>query len=272
MRWPERTPSFTGANFSPVSLPAAELGRRPANDDAFSPRAGLLYRAQDWLSLYGSYSESFSANNGVSAGGEKFDPQRGKQYELGIKTESADQRFSSTLAFFYLTKSNMLTDDPNRADPNFQILAGQIRSRGIEFDLAGQVTDRLHLLGTYAYTQVNYTQDFDGLQGHRVENVPRHQGSLWGTWQFNQAFKAGLGAVAVGPRPGDSDNSYMLPGYVRLDAMAAYTHKVGEHRLTAQLNINNLLDKEYYANSAGSNLGVIPGAPINVLGSLKYEF
>ncbi|TPQ25675.1 TonB-dependent siderophore receptor [Methylomonas koyamae] len=262
----------TGQNFSPVSSQAAELGRSPANDDAFSPRAGLTYRVQDWLSLYGSFSESFSANNGVSASGEKFDPQRGKQYELGIKTESADQRFSSTLAFFYLTKTNMLTDDPNQANPNFQILAGQIRSRGIELDLAGQVTDQLHLLATYAYTQVNYTQDFDGLQGHRLENVPRHQGSLWGTWQFNQAFKAGLGAVAVGPRPGDSDNSYLLPGYVRLDAMAAYTQKIGQQRLTAQLNINNLLDKEYYANSAGSNFGVIPGAPINVMGSLKYEF
>lgn len=110
------------------------------------------------------------------------------------------------------------------------------------------------------------------MKGHSLENVPRHQGSLWGTWQFNDAFKAGLGVVAVGKRPGDANNTFVLPGYVRMDAMAAYTHRIGQHRLTAQVNINNLLDKEYFANSDGGSLSAIPGIPINVLGSLKYEF
>ncbi len=136
----------------------------------------------------------------------------------------------------------------------------------------GNVTYGLNLLATYVYTQVNYTEDFNGLKGNRLENVPRHQGSLWGTRQFNDAFKVGLGAVAVGKRPGDSDNTFKLPGYVRLDAMAAYTYRIGQHRLTTQLNINNLLDKEYFANSDGGNLSAIPGIPINVFGSLKYEF
>ncbi|MCQ8130420.1 TonB-dependent siderophore receptor [Methylomonas rivi] len=262
----------TGANFTPTSLAAAKAGRVEQKDDAFSPRAGVLYQVQDWLSVYGSYTESFSSNNGVSASGASFDPQEGQQHEVGIKTESNDKRFSSTLAYFHLTKSNLLTDDPNQADPNFQILAGKIRSKGIELDLAGQVTDQLHLLATYAYTQVNYIEEFSGLRGNRLENVPRHQGSLWGTWQFDQAFKAGLGVVAVGRRPGDSDNTFILPGYARLDAMAAYTHRIGQHRLTAQLNINNLLDKEYYANTDGGSLSAIPGTPFSVLGSLKYEF
>ncbi|WP_026602596.1 TonB-dependent siderophore receptor [Methylomonas sp. 11b] len=262
----------TGSHFSPTSLTAAQAGRVALEDNAFSPRAGLLYQIQDWLSIYGSYTKSFSANNGVSASNQRFEPQIGKQYEIGLKMESQDKRFSSTLAFFELTKSNLLTDDPTQADPNFQILAGKIRSKGIELDLAGQITDQLHLLATYAYTQANYIEDFDGLQGNRLENVPRHQGSLWGTWQFNDAFKASLGVVTVGRRSGDANNTFVLPGYARLDAMAAYTHRIGQHRLTAQLNINNLLDKEYYANSDGGSLGAIPGYPINVMGSLKYEF
>ncbi|WP_446808982.1 TonB-dependent siderophore receptor [Methylomonas sp. 2BW1-5-20] len=262
----------TGSRFSANSLAAAQAGRVALEDNAFSPRAGLLYQIQDWLSIYGSYTKSFSANNGVSASNQRFEPQIGKQYEIGLKMESQDKRFSSTLAFFELTKSNLLTDDPTQADPNFQILAGKIRSKGIELDLAGQITDQLHLLATYAYTQANYIEDFDGLQGNRLENVPRHQGSLWGTWQFNDAFKAGLGVVALGRRSGDANNTFILPGYARLDAMAAYTQRIGRHKLTAQLNINNLLDKQYYANSDGGNLGAIPGYPINVLGSLKYEF
>lgn len=166
----------------------------------------------------------------------------------------------------------MLTDDPQSGNPNFQILAGKNRSKGIEFDFAGQVTDNLNLLATYAFTQSSYTQDFSGFKGNRLENIPRHQGSLWGTWQFNDAFKVGLGVVAVGKRFGDADNTYTLPGYVRMDAMAAYTYRIGQHRLTAQINLNNLLDKEYFANSDGGSLNTIPGTPINVFGSLKYEF
>jgi iron complex outermembrane receptor protein len=263
----------TGSSFSPASLDAATAtaGRIAREDNAFSPRAGVLYQVQDWLSVYSSYTESFSSNNGVSAGGTNFEPQRGKQYEIGIKTESKDKRFSSTLAFFHLTKSNLLTDDPNEADPQFQTLAGKIRSKGIELDLAGQVTDRLHLLTTYAYTMANYTQDFNGLKGNSLDNVPKHQGSLLSTWQFNDAFKAGLGAVVVGMRPGDAQNTYQLPGYARMDAMAAYTPHIGQHKLTFQVNINNLLDKEYYASAGGRN-AIIPGSPIGVLGSVKYEF
>jgi iron complex outermembrane recepter protein len=260
----------TGGSFIGNSLDAVKAGREAKKDDAFSPRAGILYQVRDWLSVYGSYAESFSGNNNF--GKTNFDPQQGKQYELGIKAETPDKRFSTTLAFFHLTKTNLLTDDPERVDPGFQILAGKNRSKGIEFDFAGQVTDNLNLLATYAFTQSTYTQDFAGFKGKRLENIPRHQGSLWGTWQFNDAFKVGLGFVAAGKRFGDASNNYTLPGYVRMDAMAAYTHRIGQHKLTAQVNLNNLLDKEYFANSDGGSLNSIPGMPINVFGSLKYEF
>jgi iron complex outermembrane recepter protein len=263
----------TGSRFSSVSMDAAKSGRVAQKDDNFSPRGGILYQPIDWLSVYGSYSESFSGNNGVNRENQPFDPQRGKQYEIGIKTQTPDKRFASTLAFFHLTKTNLLTDDPLEDNPDFQILAGKIRSKGIELDLAGQITDNLNVLATYAFTQASYTQDFSGLKGVRLENVPKHQGSVWGTWNFNEAFKVGLGVVVVDKRPGDPFTpAFTLPGYARLDAMAAYTYRIGLHKVTAQVNLNNLLDKEYFANSDGSNTGAIPGSPINVFGSLKYEF
>lgn len=264
----------TGGRFSSVSMNDAIAGRIANKDDNFSPRGGILYQPFNWLSLYGSYSESFSGNNGIDKNNKPFDPQRGKQYELGIKTETPDKRFSSTLAFFHLTKTNLTTDDRTDDNQNFQVLVGKIRSKGIELDLAGQITDNLNILATYAYTQAEYTQNTpDFSKGLRLENVPRHQGSVWGTWQFNEAFKAGLGVVVLGRRYGDPfAPNFLLPGYARLDAMASYTHRIGDHRLTAQVNINNLLDKEYYASTDGFSTGIMPGAPINVFGSLKYEF
>jgi iron complex outermembrane recepter protein len=264
----------TGGRFTTVSMNDAIAGRVANKDDNFSPRGGILYQPFNWLSLYGSYSESFSGNNGIDKNNKPFDPQRGKQYELGIKTETPDKRFSSTLAFFHLTKTNLTTDDRTDNNQNFQVLVGKIRSKGIELDVAGQITDNLNVLATYAYTQAEYTQstpDFN--KGLRLENVPRHQGSVWGTWQFNDAFKAGLGVVVQGRRYGDPiAPNFSMPGYARLDAMASYTYRMGDHRLTAQVNLNNLLDKQYYASTDGSSTGIMPGAPINVFGSLKYEF
>lgn len=260
----------TGAASSLVSLNAAKAASIERGDGQFSPRLGVLYQALDWLSAYGSYTASFGGNNGVNASGVPFDPQKGKQYEVGFKTEALDKRLSSTIALFDLTKYNMLTADLN--NPGFQILAGEAKSTGIEADVTGQVTDKINLLATYAYTDARYTRNNNGLQGMRLENVPLNQGSLWGTYQLDDTFKVGLGGVAIGIRQGDPQNTVQLPGYGRFDAMAAYTQRIGQNRLTVQLNISNLLDKEYYANSGGGRTSIMPGSPRSVLGSVKYEF
>jgi iron complex outermembrane receptor protein len=263
----------TGASSSVTSLAAAQAGRVEKSDDQFSPRLGVLYQFREWLSAYASYTESFGNNNGVNVSGIPFDPQKAKQYEIGFKTESVDKRFSSSVSLFDLTKNNLLTDDPNSSDPLVMILAGEAKSKGVEVDVAGKVTDKLNLLATYAYTDAKYTQNFDGLKGNRLDNVPLNQASLWGTYQFSDAYKVGLGGVAIGSRQGTANNSYQLPGYGRLDAMLAYTQSVGKfQRLTAQLNIINLLDKQYYANSGGARGSIMPGAPRSFMGSLKFEY
>ncbi len=260
----------TGSASSLVSMDTAKAARIERTDKQLSPRLGVLYQIRNWLSVYGSYTESFGGNNGVSASGQSFDPQKGKQYEVGFKTESQDKRFTSTVALFDLTKYNMLTTDPNNA--LFQILAGEAKSKGVEVDVAGQVTGKLDLLATYAHTDARYTRNNNGLMGMRLENVPMNQGSLWGTYRVNDAVKAGLGGVAIGTRQADANNTVQLPGYGRIDAMAAYTQRVGQHRMTVQLNINNLFNKEYYANSGGSRTSIMPGSPRSFLASLKYEF
>jgi iron complex outermembrane receptor protein len=61
------------------------------------------------------------------------------------------------------------------------------------------------------------------------------------------------------------------------DTFAAYKWNIKQTRVTAQFNIRNLLDKQYYestdpdANVAPA-LGVAPGAPLMAIGSLRVEF
>ncbi len=247
---------------------------------------GLLYQPWPWLSLYGNYAQSLSASNGLSAIGQVFEPQESEQYEAGLKTEWLDGRLTSTLAFYHLTKTNLLSADLSTENPFDSVAIGEARSLGIEFDLAGQITDRVSLIGTYAYTDAEITKDQgqDELgnptpanQGNRLANVPEHSGSLWAKfWVLPEQLEMGAGVFLVGDRQGDNENTLDLPGYGRLDFFAAYHHKLGGSRLTAQINVNNVLDKEYYK---GTNTidgvprsRIAPGDPLTVLGSIRIEF
>ena len=149
------------------------------NDDGFSPRIGILYQPINELSFYGNWTTSFGANNGVSATGGSFDPQIGEQFEAGIKTSLFDERFLATLAYYHLTKDNLLTPDLSTADPDDSIAVGQERSQGIELDITGQITDALSVIGSYAYTDARVTKDNSGFQGRQLSNVPENSGSLW---------------------------------------------------------------------------------------------
>lgn len=83
------------------------------NDGAFSPRIGLVYQPSKTISLYASYSQSFRPSIGRNSDNEPFEPTKGTQYEVGIKTELLDGRLSATLAAYNLTRTNVLTPDPD---------------------------------------------------------------------------------------------------------------------------------------------------------------
>ena len=243
------------------------------DNQKFSPRVGLVYQPMQWLSLYGNWTESLgSANTGIAYGNQQFKPEVGEQFEGGFKTEFFDQRLSSTVAYYHLTKTHVKMSDPSHI--GFQIAAGEARSQGIEVDIKGRVTDELNLVTTYALTDARVTENganANGILGKRLANIPEHQASLWGTYQFTPKFKAGIGGVAVGKREGNALNTYQLPGYVRMDLMAAYVQPIGKTRLTTQVNINNVLDKGYYGGTDGA-VNSVTGNPLSVMGSLKLEY
>jgi iron complex outermembrane receptor protein len=251
-------------------------------DQGFSPKVGILYEPWKELSVYGSWTTSFGANNAPAADGRTFAPQIAEQFEAGIKTQLFDRRLIGTLAYYYLTKDNILVNDLSTDDP-FDKIANKQRSQGIELDVSGYLTDKLSVIGSYAFTDARILEDHSGgTAGNRLTNVPEHAGSLWLKYALNgtdapEGFSFGVGGVLAGQREGDFQNSFQMPGYVRMDAFVAYKRHVGPTRLTAQFNIRNLLDKEYYESTdPDSNvapaLGVYPGAPLTAIGSLRLEY
>ncbi|WP_193198026.1 TonB-dependent siderophore receptor [Nostoc sp. MG11] len=243
------------------------------SDSNFSPRLGIVYQPTQNISLYASYTTSFEPTfaTGRNGDGSPFKPETGRQFEVGVKADISSN-LSATLALYDLRKQNVAADDPNSSDPNDQIQTGEQTSRGIEFDLAGEILPGWKVIGSYGYIDSFVSQDTTGLEGRRRDNVPKHTASLWTTYEFQkgslQGFGLGLGVYFVGDRFGDLDNSYILPSYVRTDAALFYQRD----NWKAAINLRNLFNTEYFLGSDGGRLQVQPGAPFSVSGTLSIEF
>ncbi|WP_019866477.1 TonB-dependent siderophore receptor [Methylovulum miyakonense] len=284
-----------GVGSSSVSFSSAEkqLNANQVNAEKFSPRVGVLYQAWPWLSVYGNYTESLGGSNsysGRNADGKPLQPQLANQYEAGIKTEFFDKRLTASLAYFEVTKSNVAAGnpDPALAMQGYAVTIGEAQSRGVEFDIAGQLTDNLNVIANYAYLDTEITKftasDVWGgvsLLGKRFPNAPEHSANIWAKYDFTdyglKGLGLGTGVRVVSLRQGDPQNSFQLPGYTTWDALLSYQLKVGKSKVTTQFNVYNLLDERYFSSAdtfdaSQRYYGNIPGAPRNFMGSVRLEF
>lgn len=109
-------------------------------EEAFSPRVGIVYKPIEPLSVYASFSQSFVPNTDRTLDGSILEPERGTQFEASIKGEFLDGRLSATVAAFNITKSNIAVSE---TDPvtglDYSVPIGEQRSQGIELDVIGLV-------------------------------------------------------------------------------------------------------------------------------------
>jgi iron complex outermembrane receptor protein len=162
------------------------------NDYAISPRVGITYLLDDQWSLYATSGKSFRPNTGVDINGDTFEAEEGLSLETGVKFESSNKRVGGTLSLYQIDKENVLTgSDPSG---NYSIAAGEARSKGIEIDINGKVTDNVKVSTNYAYTNTEITKDNGGaidylsgevinLEGKELLNVPKHSGGVLAMWE-----------------------------------------------------------------------------------------
>ncbi len=240
-------------------------------DRQFSPRAGLLYKISTNASVYSSYSQSFGTANGLNSTGRALPPEKAEQYELGTKAAWFDKRLLTSVTFFDLTKKNVVEYSPD----SIPIVVGEVRSRGVELDASGRVTENISLIGSYTYDEAKITKDpYNGNQGHRFTGVAPHVASMWLKYDTSpgttSGWAFGAGGYFSAERPADDANMTRVPGYGRMDAMVSYRTDVGKQHLLVQLNVQNLLDKTYYDNGAFG--WAIYGVPRMFLGSVRLDF
>uniref|UniRef100_A0ACD5GVK3 TonB-dependent siderophore receptor n=1 Tax=Desertifilum tharense IPPAS B-1220 TaxID=1781255 RepID=A0ACD5GVK3_9CYAN len=155
---------------------------------------GLVYKPVENVSLYASYSRSFTPNLGTTATGSSLEPEKGEGYEVGVKTELFDRRLIATLAYFDITKQNVAVADPDFPNLGFVIPTGRQRSRGVELDVTGEIVPGWNVIGFYTYNDAKVTRDTNpDFEGSRLANIPKHSAGLWTTYEIQQGDLQGLG-------------------------------------------------------------------------------
>jgi catecholate siderophore receptor len=266
-----------GVRFDRFDMTATDLNpgglTRNRIDDKVSPRVGVIFKPVDNVSLYGAYSISYLPSSGdqfsaLNDGTLILEPQKFENTEVGLKWQ-VNSKLLFTSALYELNRTNQPITDPVRGSP-FVLPDGATKVRGFEAALNGYVTaDWQSILG-YAYTDARITKDLSAtvVAGNRVQLVPYNQFSWWNKYQIDPRWAAAVGVIYLGDSYASSDDSVRLPGFVRVDA-ALYL-KI-DKTWSAQLNVENIFDKGYWASADGNNnLSPGQGRTFRVLARAKF--
>lgn len=240
----------------------------PQDDQAFTGNASVMYLANQFVAPYISYATSFIPNIGTDKNDALFEPEKGKQYEIGMKFQSADQQIQGALSWFDLRRQNVLVNDPT--DTNYQITEGEQTTRGIEAEVNAALSDRWTSSVAYAYTYDSKTTKSTELTaiGERLENTPEHTYSLMTRYRPQGVLGWYVGAGITGASATElAGLNVELPAYTIYNADAGYDT---EH-WGAQLSIRNLFDKNYYSGVIDNRV-VAFGNPRQVNFAVKFKY
>ncbi|MEX0735759.1 MAG: TonB-dependent siderophore receptor [Steroidobacteraceae bacterium] len=241
--------------------------RFESSDELLSPRAGLIYKPVEAMSLYASYSMAYVPRAGaqltsLTVTNQALDPEEFENIEVGAKWD-VRPGLALTAALFQLDRSNVIIPDPN--DPNVSILVDGQRTEGFELGVSGQLSDAWSIHGGYAWQDGELTE---ALGGSRLAQLPKHVASLWNKYDLTPAWGVGLGVIHQTEMFAAADNAVTLPEFTRVDAAVFFTPN---ERLRMQLNVENLFDEAYCPNAHNNN-NITPGSPLAVRAAVIMRF
>ncbi len=211
-----------------------------ADDKAWSKRAGVTYQMDGGWAPYAGYSESFQPLGGANAYGTPFKPQRGEQWEAGVKWQPPGQGINAFAAVYQLREKNRKTTDPGNPLNSLQI--GEVKVKGFEAEVQASLARNWDFTVGYAFTDAKISRSNTGDQGQPVASTPRHTASAWLSHRFASEGRGGW-TVGAGVRytgtQWSGTSAISTPAATLADAMVAYD--AGDWRVA--FNVVNLADK-----------------------------
>jgi outer membrane receptor for ferric coprogen and ferric-rhodotorulic acid len=254
------------------ALPATQYRKKAR----FTPYAGIVYDVVPGWTAYANYAETFSPQSGLTISGEAPPPAIGKQYEAGVKTSPFGDKLLLSASLFQIEQTGIAQSDP--LNPGFVIAAGKIRSRGVEFEVNGELSPGWTINGGYAYTHIRYINDTQNLAAANARQQPRHSVKLWTMYRPEsgalERWSLG-GGLTWQSRIEASLTQLGFAGAVYQNAYALVDMRLG-YQITDEVElavtVNNLFDKTYYEKVNGTQFGNFYGMPRQVLGTVRARF
>ena len=289
IRW-----SWQEAEVATTDIPKTTVNGAPKRKDvAFTPKLGLVFQPTKNMSLFASYSNSFTPNTGTTVDLKAIEPSIIDQYEVGIKKDFWRGILSTNLTVYQITNSNLAqtaefkADGSSNIDTSIKILSGETTSKGIEFDIIANPLEGLNIIAGYSYNDMRYTKT-SGLKGSfiigdRLARTPANTANLSFFYTLPSGILKGvsIGALGnyIGKRVGgwnnqiDSalangiyDREIPINGYTTIDVSAGYNW----NKFSILCKLSNITNVLNYA--VHENYSVNPIAPRQVMTSLKYKF
>ena len=243
----------------------------------FTPYLGFTYDLNDTYTAYVSWTRIFSPQNYALPSGGLLEPQEGSNYEIGLKGEYFEGRLNASVALFQIDLENLpMPVTCDRADGCYQA-SGEVRSRGIDVELSGEVMPDWQVSAGYTY---NYAEHMKASEyapigttssGKRyATNLPLNLFKLATSYRLPgelNRWKVGGGLhLQSGIYSGEGIEQ---GGYAVTDLFASYD--VDAH-LTVSVNANNVFDRDYYSSIITTTGGNFVGDPRNYMLTAKYRF
>ncbi|UTT87199.1 TonB-dependent siderophore receptor (plasmid) [Vibrio pelagius] len=272
LRFQEQWVSNVGARYDWVKTENTGKGTsvdqsKSRDDGELSLSAGIMYLANNGLSPYASYSQSFEVISTIDAStGELYKPLKGEQVELGVKYEPSLIDGFVNIAWFDVSQKNALVTDPSTW---IATQTGEVTSTGVEIDGAAQLIDSVKLIASYTYTKAETDETF-GQGKKQAALIPEHQASAWVNYSaqnFVPNLHVGTGVRYIGESKDNPKNSDLtVPSVTLWDASVTYDIT---NQWQAQLNVNNILNEEYVS---GCDYWCYYGQSRSVLLNANYKW
>ncbi|WP_220149664.1 TonB-dependent siderophore receptor [Psychromonas sp. B3M02] len=245
-----------------------------SSSDAFVSQGGVVYHLTEATSLYASYGESFNPNSieDTDADGNNFDPERGRQYEVGTKTDLFNNKANLSIAYFDIKKDNVVEENETTGEDE---LLGVVKSTGVEVELLILPVENWQVKLGYAYVDARITDNPDeNIEGNRTPGSALHDAYVWTKYNFPYKIADGIVGTTLGANyessrytDEDSTDRVKLPGYMTIDLGLHY--EINDYR--ASLNVENVFDELYYTGGSGDT-SIYAGDPRNITFSLSGKF
>lgn len=239
------------------------------DNEEWTTNFGVAYLMDSGFTPYASYAQSFNPIIQLDQNGNPAKPERGEQYEVGLKYQPRSFDGYFNIAAFEVSKENLARNIGNQLT---QI--GEVRNRGLELEAVANVTEELTLIGNVSFIDSEITEDENSSHvGNTPSQIADQLASAWANYRFLSGpldgLTVGAGARYVGDSYADNTETNVVPSYTLFDATVSYRIEGYKFQVAAK----NLADKDYIATCSDTTFGTCYyGDRRNVIASVTYDW